>query len=297
MALVSASALSAITTEFDAIFNDVYKETPVLHPKFSMPVKSNTATSVHSWMLNIPGVREWVGPRHIHDVKGEGYSLTNKTWENTLSLKKSDIEDDQVGLLRPAVQMLAYNAKAHPDQLAVDLLKDNGTCYDGSAFFASRSWQGRTVTNTGALSLDAANFETTKAALRKICGQSGASGQAALVRNLTYQIVVGPDLESTAARIVDAEFDNFGATNINKGRAELIVLDDLVDAYAGYWFVFVANSPVKPLLFQERTGDVLTSLTDPADENVFMRREYLYGWERRYAMGYGLWQLAFRQTG
>ncbi len=298
MALVTTSTLNAITTEFDALFNQVYNESEVLYPKFSMTVKSNTATSVHSWMLNIPGVREWIGPRFIHDVKGEGYSLTNKTWENTLKLKKSDIEDEQVGLLRPSVQMLGYNAKVHPDQLAVDLLKTNGTCYDGQNFFdTDHSWQGRTVSNTEALALDATNFATVKAKLRKQVGLSGTQGEPALIRNATYQLVVSPDLETTAQKIVEAEFDNFGATNVNKGRAELIVLDDLSDGtYDNYWFVFVSNSPIKPLLFQERTGDELVSLTSPTDENVFMRREFLYGWERRYVMGYGLWQLAYRCT-
>lgn len=298
MGAVNASVLSAIRTEFDTRFNTIYKETPVMYPKFSMTIKSNTATMVHSWLEQFPGVREWVGPRHIQDIQAVGYSLANKTWENTIALLKSDVEDDQVGLYAPRVDMLGYNAKTHPDVLHVNLLKDNGTCYDGKAFFAAdHSWRGESVANTGALALDATNFETTKAALRKIVGRTGSENEAPLLRNLTFQLVVGPDLEATAQRIVEAEFDNFGATNVNKGRAELIVLDDLVGSYANYWFVLVSNAPIKPLIFQERTGPELTSLTDPTDESVFMRREFLYGYERRYTAGYGLWQLAYRQTG
>lgn len=297
MAAVNTTALASIFTEFDTRFNSVYNATEVDYTKFSMTVKSNTATMVHSWMEQIPGVREWIGPRHINDVKAVGYSLTNQEWENTLSLKKKDVEDDTVGLYAPRVDMLAYNAKTHPDVLHVDLLKNNGLCYDGASFFGSHTWRGSTVSNSDNLALDATNFETTKAALRKIVGKTGPNNEAPLLRKLTFQLVVGPDLEATAQRIVEAEFDNFGASNVNKGRAELIVLDDLVDTYANYWFVLVSNAPVKPLIFQERTGDELTSLTDPTDENVFMRREFLYGWERRYTAGYGLWQLAFRQTG
>lgn len=297
MAAVTTTALNAIFTEFDTLFNSMYKDTPVLYTKYAMTVRSNSAVMVHSWMEQFPGVREWVGPRHIQDVKAVGYSLTNQTWENTISLKKSDVEDDTVGLYAPRVQMLGYNAKTHPDTLVIDLMKDNGNCYDGSAFFGSHTWRGETVTNTGALALDATNFEATKASLRKIVGKTGPNNEAPLLRNLTFQLVVGPDLEAAAQKIVEAEFDNFGATNTNKGRAELIVLDDLTGTYANYWFVLVSNAPIKPFIFQERTGDELVSLTDPTDENVFMRREYLYGWERRYTAGYGLWQLAYRQTG
>lgn len=298
MALVTSTALAAITTEFDTIFNDVYKEAEVLYPKLAMTVKSNTATSVHAWMERIKGVREWIGPRYLEDVSAVGYSLTNKTWENTLRIKKSDVEDDAVGLLLPAVQLLASTAKAHPDQLAVALLKDNTACYDGASFFASHTWGGRTVSNTDSLALDATNFSTVKARLRKQVGLSGTNGEAKLISNPTFTLVVSPDLEDTARTIVEAPFNNFGGTNIQNAKAELIVLDDLSDGtYDNYWFMFVNNSPIKPLMFQERTGDELTSLTDPSDENVFMRREFVYGWERRYVMGYGLWQLAYRSTG
>lgn len=297
MAGILSTALDAITTEFDALFNDIYTDTPVQYTKYAMTVKSNGSVMVHAYMEQTPGVREWTGARHIHDVSAVGYAITNKTWENTVAMKKADIEDDQVGVYAPMIRMLGYNAKTHPDVLVTDLMKNNGTCYDGASFFGNHTWRGETVTNTGALALDATNFEKTKAALRKLVATSGPNNEAPLLRNLTFQLVVGPDLEAAAQKIVEAEFDNFGATNVNKGRAELIVLDDLTGTYANYWFVFISNAPIKPFIFQERTGDELVSLTDPRDENVFMRREFLYGWERRYNAGYGFWQLAYRQTG
>jgi phage major head subunit gpT-like protein len=252
MGLVLSTALDAIKTEFDAIFNDVYKDTEVMYPKIAMTVKSNTATSVHGWMERIKGVREWIGPRNLEDASGVGYSLTNQTWENTIQLKKSDVEDDQVGLLRPAVQLLGSSAKAHPDQLAVKLLKDNGLCYDGIAFFGTHTWGGRSVENTGNLALDPTNFSTVKTKLRKQVGLSGTSGEARLISNPTFQLVVSPDLEDTARAIVEAPFANFGATNIFNGKAEVIVLDDLSDGTQHRLSVAMPREAWRRLLASER---------------------------------------------
>lgn len=59
------------------------------------------------------------------------------------------------------------------------------------------------------------------------------------------------------------------------------------------WFLFDTSRAVKPLLWQEREPYTFASMDQPEHENVFMRREYLYGVTARANAGFGLWQLAF----
>jgi len=59
------------------------------------------------------------------------------------------------------------------------------------------------------------------------------------------------------------------------------------------WYLLDLSRPVKPLILQVRKRPELVSLDRPEDENVFMRKKYLYGVDDRKNAGYGLWQLAY----
>ena len=64
------------------------------------------------------------------------------------------------------------------------------------------------------------------------------------------------------------------------------------------WFLLCTNRPLKPLIHQERRAPQFVALDKIDDPNVFMKKQFLYGTDARWATGYGLWQLAYgsRQT-
>lgn len=59
------------------------------------------------------------------------------------------------------------------------------------------------------------------------------------------------------------------------------------------WYLLDVSRAVKPLIFQSRREMEFVSKDRPDDENVFMRKKYLYGVDRRDNAGFGLWQLAY----
>lgn len=63
----------------------------------------------------------------------------NRTFENTISIPREDIEDDLVGVYSGAFKMLGQDAALHPDELVFELLKGGASqlCYDGKNFFAT----------------------------------------------------------------------------------------------------------------------------------------------------------------
>lgn len=62
------------------------------------------------------------------------------------------------------------------------------------------------------------------------------------------------------------------------------------------WFLLCTNKGIRPFIFQVRQDYKLERMDRETDENVFMRREYLYGVDARVNVGFGLWQLAVRST-
>jgi phage major head subunit gpT-like protein len=59
------------------------------------------------------------------------------------------------------------------------------------------------------------------------------------------------------------------------------------------WYLLDVSREIKPLIFQSRREVEFVSKDSPTDENVFMRKKYIYGVDRRDNAGFGLWQLAY----
>ena len=59
------------------------------------------------------------------------------------------------------------------------------------------------------------------------------------------------------------------------------------------WFLLDTRRPLRPIIYQEREMFNFVALDKMDDENVFMRKEFLYGVDGRMNVGYGFWQQAF----
>lgn len=59
------------------------------------------------------------------------------------------------------------------------------------------------------------------------------------------------------------------------------------------WFLMSTQRALKPIIFQDREKPVFTAMDDPKDPRVFMNKEFIYGTDARYNVGYGFWQMAW----
>lgn len=59
------------------------------------------------------------------------------------------------------------------------------------------------------------------------------------------------------------------------------------------WYLLDTTRPVKPLIYQERMPYVFVAKDNPSDDDVFYRKQYVYGCDGRSNAGFGLWQMAF----
>lgn len=59
------------------------------------------------------------------------------------------------------------------------------------------------------------------------------------------------------------------------------------------WFLLDTSRPIKPLIYQTRQAFEFVAKDNPDDDNVFHKREFLYGVDGRMNCGYSLPQLAY----
>lgn len=137
MAAINAASLQTLRTMVRAEFQNALLNVEPLYKKVASVVPSNTKSNTYGWLGSMPSFREWIGDRVINSIKEHGYTITNRTFENTIGISRDDVEDDTVGIYKPMVAMLAQEGMEFPDELVFDLLAAGFTslCYDGQNFF------------------------------------------------------------------------------------------------------------------------------------------------------------------
>lgn len=291
--IINQQAIQGITTGFKTLFNKVFSAAKPKWDRIATKVPSTTKEENYKWLGMIPRMREWIGDREIQNLSGADYTIKNKHFEVTVGVDRDDIEDDTLGIYNPVIQDIAQSSATFPDDLVFGLLKDGFTkkCYDGKPFFSDNHKVGKeTISNKGTKKLSPATYAEARSAIMSLTDENGNS------LNLIPELLVVPPAEESMGRKILLADQIDGTTNTYKGTAELMVATELAGSDTA-WYLLCTTKPLKPLIYQERKPPKFEALIDDKDENVFMRKEYLYGVDARANVGYGFWQMAYGSTG
>ena len=134
---ITFPALQSLNDAVSLAYNTQFWETQTIYDRFSFRAQSEGAAEVYPRMDLLPGLREWLGDRVVHSLSISTFSIANKTFEETIAIKRTDIEDDRFGILTPAAQQLGQNARHLPDLQIASLMLNGHTAptYDGQNFF------------------------------------------------------------------------------------------------------------------------------------------------------------------
>ncbi|MGE4366521.1 Mu-like prophage major head subunit gpT family protein [Thermomonas sp.] len=137
MAIITPALITSLRTGFSKAFQDALAQTPTDWEKVATLVPSSNASNTYGWLGQYPKLREWVGDRVVKDMAAQGYTIANKLYEGTVGVKRTDIEDDNVGIYTPLFAEMGRAARAHGDELVFGLLAagESTLCYDGQNFF------------------------------------------------------------------------------------------------------------------------------------------------------------------
>lgn len=137
--IVNQSNLKTLFVVFKAAFAGGLGQASSQYTDIATVVPSTTGSEEYGWLGNFPSLREWVGERQVKNLTSHGYTLRNKSYEATVSVPRTAIEDDQYGVYTPAVTELGAAAGRHADELVFGLLKAGHVAqgYDGVPFFSA----------------------------------------------------------------------------------------------------------------------------------------------------------------
>ena len=303
--IVNRANLAEIFLNLKTTFNKAFETAPSIWEKTTMKVPSGSSQNNYNWLSRFPKMREWVGDKVLKSLEAFKYTIENKSYEATVSVKRDDIDDDNLGIYGPQAQDAGFSAKQWPDELDADL--KNGAfaakCYDDQYFYDTDHPVGdgnggtTSVSNKLVVALSCA----TKAAALASYGAARTAMMSfkddearplGLIGNI---LEVGPALEAVGRTLCYSEKLDDNSPNPYRGTAELVVNPRLTSTTQ--WMLHCTTRAVKPFIFQERKAPVFVQATDPSSDDVFMRAEFKLGAEARGAAGYGLWQLSVGSTG
>lgn len=308
MSAVTSSALRFTFAGLKTIFDDAYKRRieNTIYKTVASVVETTLPNQDFAMLGNLPAMRQWIGKR---EENGFGqlfptYTIPVLKWEDTLSIGRTLIEDDQYGEVKMRAMDLGIEPIVHKEQLVLQALAAGASNYgmDPNNYFfsATHSESGTNQVNTEtSFPLTGANLAT---ALGIMWQYTDNQGRPMYIHPDT--LVVGPANTINADQIVHSTLVVSGNTSQTYGLGNKNPLSNIANvlttpwftgAYANYWALLDTSRSVKPMILLERS-DVPVEFTmrfNPDDPRVFDNDEYLAGIRARYAVGYGLWQCAF----
>lgn len=291
MAITTQHISKFLEAGLKTLFFNAFEDAPRNYDKIATVVPSTRDRETYAWLSALPSMREWIDERVLKEVSEYDFTIENKNWELTLSVDRNAIEDDQYGAVKTKVSAMGEEASRHIDELVFTLLTDGffTPCYDGVSFFSDSHPTGDTTqSNIGVSELSAESYATARTEMMSII-----DGEGKPLGIVPDTLIVPPGLEETARMILNSDYYPSGGetiTNPWKDSAELIVSPYLTDE--NNWYLLCTKRAVKPIILQMRRELTFSALEENS-ERGFMHREFLYGADARYNVGFGLWQLAF----
>ena len=137
MAFTTAQILEALTVSMSAAYTRGLNTITPQWDKIATKVPSSGSSNFYGWLKDLPGIVEWTGPRMLVELGSHGYQIQNKTYEASITIKREDVEDDQIGKYSVVSEGFGKEAALFPDQNCYGLLAAGFStlCYDGQNFF------------------------------------------------------------------------------------------------------------------------------------------------------------------
>ncbi|MDG6895045.1 Mu-like prophage major head subunit gpT family protein [Volucribacter amazonae] len=183
---------------FDAQFKkDFVAGLALVNPQWreiAMAVNSSTKISTYGFLGQFPKMIEWTGKRQRKNMQAQGTSITNKLFESTVGIPRTNVEDDDVGFFRNVVKQAAQSAAELPDDEVFALLKTGKStlCYDGQNFFDTDHPVFDNVDGTGS-STNQANITTGSTASAPVFYIFDTSN---VIKPLIWQERTKPEIET-----------------------------------------------------------------------------------------------------
>lgn len=261
------------TAKYEAVLRDLthkfdmgVKTATPFYPSVCNIVPSTGADEKYAWLGAVPSVREWLADRQFNEMRATDFTLTNKLWEDSILVPKTNMDDDRMGLYDHMFADLGTRAALHPDKLLMEAIvageSTGGECCDGQLFFdTDHSWgssgtQDNDLTGaaaTGTLPTEAefkAAFETCVAAMLGFKDDRGEPLNQPTVGQLNDLMVLVPvAYYAIAVKAVTAAILS-NNSNVQVWTPRVVCSPFLTSG--AKFYTFYTGGSLKPFVFQAR---------------------------------------------
>lgn len=314
-----------VNTMIGAVYNEDYVES--VYSKICTPYSCSTSQMTFGWTGLLPKMRAWYGARHVNQAAPQTYTVEMIPYENTLSIDRFNLDDDQMGIYYRQLPDLARQARRQPDYEVRDLIEASGV-------------QGTTVRQSG---LDGLSFwstshpvdlyDATKGTYINdfVGGQTvdgttvgGALTPTALTSLMAYMMTLRgednerlgirpnvlmhpPTMFDTVSYILKAQFlapptwGSFAPVTGQVGASDNVItrfgVDPLQNSFLNdnqNWYLLDLTKPVKPFAWITREATRMVPRLNESDPNVFDEHMFQWGQWNRCAPAWGFSFLAAR---
>ncbi len=294
---INRANMQALFTGYNRIFLDAFQSyVDTTYAQFGGEVNAGTSQIDMPMLEQLTGMREWVDVREIKNLKSDKLTIKARFFEDTVAVKREDVEDDQYGLYNSLFQTMAQNAANLPNDITNELLAAAASAkwMDGAAFFGTtRKYGKETINNKGTSALTYDSFNTAYDAMRAYKGHGGKS--LGVKPNL---LLHGPSLRTTVADVIKAPIRAVtvgdAAVTMPNPNANLVTPIEVDGITNSDWFLLDARKPFKPIImFMRKRPNRLIRLDREEDENVFMNRQFIYGTDGRAEVAFAMPHLIY----
>lgn len=219
---ITSSNLESLRVGFKTLYSQGLGMAQPMWNMIAEEVPSTHLEENYGWLGEVPGMREWIGPRVVHALKEHDFRIKNKDFELTIGVSRNRIEDDSLGIYSNRFRQMGKSTGSQYDLSVWALLKAGFTtaCYDGQYMF------------------------------------------------------------DTDHPVLDANGEPQSVSNTGGGAGTP-------------WFLVDMSQVTKPVILQVRRRFEFVSKDRQTEDNVFNLKEFHYGVDGRYNVGFGLWQMAY----
>jgi phage major head subunit gpT-like protein len=293
--IINGAVLDSLRVGFQTTFQNAFSTVDPVWDPFVQRMTTTNDVESFTWMEGVPEVTQWVDDAQFRTFSAQAWQVGHKKWQAGIVVSREDVVDDKLGQILPRINDLANQVRKHPGKLVYNKINtgDVTVCFDGEYFFDDDHPGGQSNIMTGPLT--AANVNAMR---RLFAGRRDRFG--GLVDSTMTHLAVPPSLEMTAREILQPATLANGATNLNQGMVQLLVLPELEygpNGSAVKWYGFDLSRGIKPFVYVEREGVTVETQTTPESENVFLRQIFRFNAWYRGNVDYLFWQLAAMSTG
>ncbi|UES51576.1 Mu-like prophage major head subunit gpT family protein [Roseibium aggregatum] len=275
-----------------------------------MRVTSNQATEEYGWLGATPALREFIGGRTPAQLKENSFTISNKDYEGSITIKSKDMRRDKLGMITIRVNQLSDRATDHPAKLVSQLILngESAVCYDGQYFFDTDHQEGDSGTQSNDLSRPIAAAATPTedemsdsilAAIVAMYGFKDDRGEPMNQSATEFLVMVPPSLMGVALKAVKAILGTGGkSATLNTLKNDFtisIAVNPRLSSWTTKFVVMRTDDAAKPFILQEEDIPDVIALGE-GSEYEQQHKEHLYGVDWTGNTGYGYWQDAVLVT-